>query len=166
MGDPLLDYPSNVARVAVRERPTTSRSWQAPAAQVPLALLLASLSMATASAWAGCEFSQTQIPVRIVDFRPIATLTLDGTEVPLLVDSGAFFSMLSASSAAQLARPLRNLPAGKRITPGRSRRSDAFLGINRGPLRDGPSPARSGRHRSTSRTCEETSPQSDQAASQ
>jgi predicted aspartyl protease len=83
--------------------------------QVSSALLLVSVSMATASAWAGCELSQMQIPVRIVDFRPIATLTLNGTEVPMLVDSGAFFSMLSASTAAQLKLPLRKLPAGLRL---------------------------------------------------
>jgi hypothetical protein len=35
---------------------------------------------------------QAEIPVRIVDGRPIATLKLNGIEVPLLVDSGAFMS--------------------------------------------------------------------------
>ncbi|HSC65550.1 MAG TPA: aspartyl protease family protein [Caldimonas sp.] len=87
------------------------RSW-GPAAS---ALLLASLAAISAPARAGCELRQMELPVRIVDFRPIATVTLNGTPVPMLVDSGAFFSMLSAATAAQLNLPLRNLPAGARI---------------------------------------------------
>ena len=79
------------------------------------ALLLASLSMAATSAWAGCKLEQMEIPIRIVDRRPIATLTLNGTEVPMLVDSGAFYSMLTASIAAQLKLPSRNMPPGWRI---------------------------------------------------
>jgi len=79
------------------------------------AVLLVTLSLATASAWAGCQVSQMEIPVRIVNLRPIATLTLNGTAMPMLVDSGAFFSMLSASTATQLNLPLRNLPFGARI---------------------------------------------------
>jgi hypothetical protein len=55
------------------------------------------------------------IPVRIVDHRPIATLRLNGTEVPMLVDSGAFFSMLTASTASQLKLPLHGLPFGFRV---------------------------------------------------
>ncbi|SEL86104.1 Tetratricopeptide repeat-containing protein [Roseateles sp. YR242] len=66
-------------------------------------------------AWAGCGLSTMEIPVRIVNSRPIATLTLNGTEVPMLVDSGAFFSMLPESTAAQLKLPLRNLPFGFRL---------------------------------------------------
>ena len=86
-----------------------------PLRRVSSALLLMSLSVATATASAGCELSQMEIPVRIVDFRPIATLTLNGTAVPMLVDSGGFFSMLSASTATQLNLPLRDLPAGARV---------------------------------------------------
>ena len=83
--------------------------------QVPGALLLVWLSMASIAAWAGCQLTQMEIPVWIVDQRPIATLKLNGTEVPMLVDSGAFFSSLSASTAAQLKLPLRNLPFGFHI---------------------------------------------------
>ncbi|MCE9657943.1 MAG: retroviral-like aspartic protease family protein [Burkholderiales bacterium] len=79
------------------------------------ALLLASLSVAAASARAACKLEQMEIPVRIVDRRPIATLTLNGTPMPMLVDSGAFFSMLSPSAATQLKLPLRNLPPNLRI---------------------------------------------------
>ena len=83
--------------------------------QASSALLLALLSIGAASAWAGCAIKQMEIPVRIVDWRPVATLTLNGTKVPMLVDSGAFFSMLSAATAEQLKLRLRNLPPGFRI---------------------------------------------------
>ena len=83
---------------------------QASSALVPMTALLAAVS-----AWAGCDLKQMEIPVRIVDQRPIATVTLNGTEVPMLVDTGAFFSMLSESTATQLKLPLRNLPANLRI---------------------------------------------------
>lgn len=66
-------------------------------------------------AWAGCKLEQMEIPVRIIDQRPIAMLTVNGTEVPMLVDSGAFFSMLSESTATQLDLSLRRLPDGLRI---------------------------------------------------
>jgi clan AA aspartic protease (TIGR02281 family) len=64
----------------------------------------------SAPAWAACTVSSMEIPVRIIHSRPVATLVLNGTEVPVLVDSGAFFSMLTESTAAQLQLPLRNLP--------------------------------------------------------
>ena len=83
--------------------------------QVSSALLLASLSMAAAAAGTACKIEMMEIPVRVVEQRPIATLTLNGTEVPLLVDSGAFYSMLSFSAAAQLKLPLQSLPANMRI---------------------------------------------------
>ena len=83
--------------------------------QVSSALLLVSLSLAAASARAACQMSQMGIQVRIVDSRPIATVTLNGTAVSMLVDSGAFFSFLSAATAAQLNLALRNLPAGARL---------------------------------------------------
>lgn len=66
-------------------------------------------------AWAECRLKHLEIPVRVVDQRPIATLSLDGVEVPMLVDSGAFFSMLSPATAAQLQLRLFNLPPGMRL---------------------------------------------------
>ncbi|MFN0186554.1 MAG: retroviral-like aspartic protease family protein [Aquabacterium sp.] len=79
------------------------------------ALLMGLMSLAAPAAWGRCRLSQIEIPVRIIDQRPIATLMLNGTAVPMLVDSGAFFSSLSASTAAQLKLPLRRLPWDVRI---------------------------------------------------
>ncbi|MFG6490450.1 aspartyl protease family protein [Roseateles sp. BYS78W] len=81
------------------------RSWRWSAAG-------AALLVGAQAAWADCHLSQLEIPVRIVNHRPIATLTLNGTEVPMLLDSGAFFSMLPASTATQLGLPLQNPPRG------------------------------------------------------
>jgi len=64
---------------------------------------------------AGCDVNELEIPVRIVNQRPIGTLTLNGVEVPMLIDSGAFFSMLPVSTATQLGLQLRSLPAGFRV---------------------------------------------------
>ncbi|CAN5266925.1 hypothetical protein BH11PSE9_BH11PSE9_09810 [soil metagenome] len=87
------------------------RSWRHLLSTLwPIAALLVA-----ASARAGCELKQMEIPVRIVDQRPIATLTLNGTEVQMLVDSGAFYSSLSESTATQLKLPLQNLPWGLHI---------------------------------------------------
>lgn len=86
-----------------------------PLHQLSSGLLALPVMLAAASAWAGCDLKQMEMPVRIVDQRPIATLTVNGTEVPMLVDSGAFFSMLSESTATQLKLPLRNLPSGMRV---------------------------------------------------
>jgi tetratricopeptide (TPR) repeat protein/predicted aspartyl protease len=70
---------------------------------------------ACAPALAACKIQNVEIPVRIVDRRPIATLSLNGTEVPLLLDSGAFFSFLSPSAAEQLNLPLSRLPWGMEL---------------------------------------------------
>ena len=79
------------------------------------AALLAVLLLVAAPARARCDIKQMDIPVRMVDQRPVATLTLNGTPVPMLVDSGAFFSFLNASTATQLNLPLGSLPYGLRI---------------------------------------------------
>lgn len=81
----------------------------------PAALGAVSALLLAPSARGACDLQQLEIPVRIIDHRPVATLTLNGTEVPMLVDSGAFFSMLSASTATQLQLPTRRLPWGLRI---------------------------------------------------
>ncbi|MBB3193088.1 tetratricopeptide repeat protein [Roseateles terrae] len=82
--------------------------WRAPC----LAALLVACAPAT---WAQCVMENMEIPVRIVGNRPIAMLTLNGVEAPMLVDSGAFHSILSPSTAARLNLPLRHLPFGMDI---------------------------------------------------
>jgi predicted aspartyl protease/Tfp pilus assembly protein PilF len=72
-------------------------------------------ALAAGSAWSSCKLNALEIPVRMVGSRPIATVGLNGTEAPMLVDSGAFFSLLTESTAAQLKLPLRMLPNHMRV---------------------------------------------------
>lgn len=77
--------------------------------------LLTTLSLISASSWAECELKQLEIPVQIINQRPIAKLTLNGVEVSMLLDSGAFFSFLTPSTATQLNLPLGRLPEGLKV---------------------------------------------------
>jgi tetratricopeptide (TPR) repeat protein/predicted aspartyl protease len=52
----------------------------------------------------------------MVDNRAVATVKINGTPVPLAVDSGAFFSMLTEATADQLKLWLRPLPNGMHVT--------------------------------------------------
>jgi len=80
-----------------------------------LAAMLGAAALVQSPARAACQVSSLEMPVRIVDRRPIANLVLNGTEVPMLVDSGAFYSFLSATTAQQLQLPLHELPWGVTI---------------------------------------------------
>ncbi|MDM4767030.1 retroviral-like aspartic protease family protein [Pelomonas sp. SE-A7] len=83
-------------------------------ASLRLAAVLA-LAMTGVPVLAACKLQSLEIPVRLADGRPIAKLGINGTELPMLVDSGAFFSMLPESTAAQLGLVLRPLPTGLTI---------------------------------------------------
>lgn len=54
---------------------------------------------------AGCEVQTLELPVTMAGSRAIATVGINGTSVPLTVDSGAFFSFLTEGAAAQLKLP-------------------------------------------------------------
>ena len=66
-------------------------------------------------AHANCKVDTIELPVRIADSRAIATVGINGTSIPLTVDSGADFSLLTDATAAQLMLPLKRLPAGLRF---------------------------------------------------
>ncbi len=55
-----------------------------------------------ALAHAGCHIRTLELPVKMVGSRATTTIELNGTPVPLTVDSGAFFSFLTDAAAAQL----------------------------------------------------------------
>ena len=74
-----------------------------------LACALIALGLA-GGAHAACSVGMTEMPVKMVGTRPIATVSLNGTPVTLLVDSGAVYSMLMRSTATDLNLPLRRLP--------------------------------------------------------
>jgi tetratricopeptide (TPR) repeat protein/predicted aspartyl protease len=61
---------------------------------------------------AGCRLKYMELPVRMVGSRAVATLGINDTRVSLIVDSGAFFSMLTPAAAAALHLKLHPLPGG------------------------------------------------------
>ena len=73
-----------------------ARHWRQACALVACALLL------PAAAQAGCRIATAELPIRMVGTRAIATVRINGTDVPLIVDTGAAYSMLTDAAAAQL----------------------------------------------------------------
>jgi tetratricopeptide (TPR) repeat protein/predicted aspartyl protease len=62
-------------------------------------------------AWAVCKLSKiAELPVVMSDSRPVVTAKINGVEVKLVADSGAFYSMISPSSAMELKLPLHAAP--------------------------------------------------------
>ena len=53
-------------------------------------------------AHARCQVETVELPVKMVGSRATATVGINGKPVPLTVDSGAFFSMLTDAAASQL----------------------------------------------------------------
>lgn len=63
------------------------------------------------AASSGCKLAiLLELPVTMNGLKPVADTKLNGHDVTLIVDSGAFFSMLSPSVAAQFQLPLRPAP--------------------------------------------------------
>ena len=73
--------------------------------------VLAALNLALAMpAHAACQVQMVEMPVKMVGSRAVATVGINGTPVPLTVDSGAFFSVLTEAAASQLNLRLRQMP--------------------------------------------------------
>ncbi|HEY4081089.1 MAG TPA: aspartyl protease family protein [Burkholderiaceae bacterium] len=64
---------------------------------------------------AACKLQTLELPVTMVGLRAVTTLGINGTEVPLIVDSGAFYSFLTHAAAQQLNLRIGSLPYGFRI---------------------------------------------------
>ena len=62
-----------------------------------------------------CKLQTFELPVKMVGTRAVTTLGINGTEVPLVVDSGAFFSFLTHAAAQQLNLRIDPLPFGFHI---------------------------------------------------
>ncbi len=74
------------------------------------ALLAAALPL---QAQARCKITgMVELPVTMAGTRAIATVEINGAKVPLMVDSGAFYSMLTDAAAAQLKLPVEATPHG------------------------------------------------------
>jgi len=88
--------------------------WKKDPVISPFATRLARVALSTALiastpvvVHAKCHVDIVEMPVKIVGSRAVATVGINGTSVPLTVDSGAFFSMLTDAAAAQLQLPVR-----------------------------------------------------------
>lgn len=70
--------------------------------------VLAALSFSTASA-AACKLLETPpIPVTLQGLRPTIVARINGVKARFIVDTGAFYSLLSPAAAAEYKLPLRN----------------------------------------------------------
>lgn len=82
-----------------------------PSAIVAMSLLL----MLPKPASAACDLKFIELPVTMVGLRAVTTLGINGTDVPLIVDSGAFYSFLTHAAAQQLNLRVGPLPYGFRV---------------------------------------------------
>jgi tetratricopeptide (TPR) repeat protein/predicted aspartyl protease len=80
-------------------------------AQVLLILALTS----PVPARSACQVELLELPVKMIGSRAVATVGINGMQVPLTVDSGAFFSFLTEAAATQLNLRLRQAPSALRI---------------------------------------------------
>ena len=76
-----------------------ARQWQAAVAS---GALLALALLAPAGAFAACHLKVAELPVHMAGTRAIAMVGINDQQVPMMVDTGAFYSFLNESTAAQL----------------------------------------------------------------
>jgi len=75
--------------------------------------LMLSLSVCAARAADHCKLDVfAELPVTMEGLRPVVATKINGADARLLVDSGAFYSMLSPSAAAEFRLPKRSAPFG------------------------------------------------------
>lgn len=93
------------------------RRWRSAASTLAALSAVSTLSTLSAllttapSAWAAsCEMEPMTLPVRLVQHRPVATVTVNGQPMDMLVDSGAAISLMPESTAEQLKLTLHMLP--------------------------------------------------------
>ena len=75
------------------------RHWPAALA---CGVLLALSLLAPAGALAACHLKVAELPVHMAGTRAIAMVGINDQQVPMMVDTGAFYSFLNESTAAQL----------------------------------------------------------------
>ena len=98
-----MDTRATISRARARLR---APAW----ARLLAAALVAVGLQCPAASQAGCQLQVLELPVKMVGHRAIATVGINGTPVPLIVDSGGFFSMLTEAAAAQLNLRLKAMP--------------------------------------------------------
>ena len=75
------------------------------------AIIAALLTAAGAVTHAQCKLTKLmELPVTVAGHRAVITTKVDGTEVPLTIDTGSFFNMLSRDSTRLLKLPVSRAP--------------------------------------------------------
>ncbi len=87
-----------------------------------LALLLPSMARSS------CTIETAELPVTMVGVRAIATVRINGTNVPMMVDSGAFYSILTEAAAAQLKLKIGPMP-GRIVVKGAGGTVDTGIAV-------------------------------------
>ena len=105
--------PSNKPlRAACRADANRGRIWRRLSG---ITSILAVALLLPAQGHAACKVNGLELPVKIVGSRAIATVGINGIDVPLVVDSGAFYSFLTEAAAEQLKLPTSPLPRGMTV---------------------------------------------------
>jgi predicted aspartyl protease/tetratricopeptide (TPR) repeat protein len=73
------------------------------------------LGAASAAAAPHCKLGSMELPVTMVETRAIATVGINGVDVPMMVDSGAFYSFINPAAAQQLRLPITYAPFGLHV---------------------------------------------------
>ncbi len=75
------------------------------------ALMLLALSASPPRAFGGCKLNLfAQLPVTMSGFRPLVRAKINGSEAQFIADSGAFYSLITPSAAAQFKLRLEPAP--------------------------------------------------------
>lgn len=98
-----------------RLAPRCASLWGASVALTALMALTTAPAKASTDA-EKCRVHSLELPVRLVGGRPIVSVKLNDVAVPMLLDSGAFYSFLSEVSAKQLSLPLGHAPGNLTVT--------------------------------------------------
>ena len=78
-----------------------------------LPILVGALVLAANAVHAECKIQKlAELPVTMSDLRPTIHAKIEGHDIRLMADSGAFFSTLSQGAAAELKLPTRPAPFG------------------------------------------------------
>ena len=112
-----MDTPSNAfssmprCSIAGAKAPTIARGIRGNRRSPILILAILAVATASRSAFAdGCKLGKiAELPIVMVGMRPLLTAKINDVDVQFVVDSGAFYSSISAASAAEL--QLRTKPA-------------------------------------------------------
>jgi predicted aspartyl protease len=71
--------------------------------------LLVSIALLSMQAIADCSFqSPAELPVTLIGLHPLITVQVDGRDVPVVLDTGAMFNLLSYDAATKLHLPLKS----------------------------------------------------------